>query len=179
MRNPSSVIALALLYSLSGCSQAQKAEAQFPTPSPPSGAISRKEPDASDADTSTSRCPASDFASFLRAFASDERVRDRFTASVVLVTDWRNVDEPSEGTEVTPVAKADYRDFTLRFQNGAFHNVAADGSVDPQPQDVKIVQDGSGYDVSYLYGMSEGNSWRFAAKDGCWVLSADPEPSSL
>src|SRR5687767_2559280 len=90
-------------------------------------------------------CPAQTFEEFLQEFAADEKIRDGFTAAQVQVTDWRNADEPSEGTKVQQVQKADYRDFTLRFKNGAFHNIAADGTVDQEPQDVQVIKEGDGY----------------------------------
>lgn len=142
--------------------------------------------ESSDAATSGSRaspvvesppCPAQTFEEFLQAFAADDQVRDRFTAAEVLVTDWRDPNETQEGTEVTAVAKADYRNFTIRYQNGAFHDVAPDGTVDPEPTDVEIVRSGDSYLVSYVYGLSEGNSWRFDPKDACWHLAEDPEAS--
>lgn len=179
MRKSCPAIAVALLFALSGCSEMRKNETRFEMPAPGLAAASEPHSSTSGANAFASKCPGKDFTSFLQAFASDERIRDRFTAPVVLVTDWRNVDEPSDGTKTVPVARADYRDFTLRFENGAFHDIAADGSIDPRPQEVKVVPQGNGYDVSYIYGMSEGNSWRFVAKEGCWILSADPEPSSI
>jgi hypothetical protein len=131
------------------------------------------------ADVSTATCPAERFESFLHVFAADERIRERYTAPLVVVTDWRNVDEPTGGTVEMQVARNEYRGFTLRSRNGRFHNVAADGTVDPDPVAVAVDQDGPDYEVRYTYGMSEGNSWRFAPHQGCWRLVADPEPSSL
>ena len=48
-------------------------------------------------------CPGKDFTSFLRSFAADAKVRDQFTAPIVHVTDWKNVDEPNEGESTIDV----------------------------------------------------------------------------
>jgi hypothetical protein len=131
------------------------------------------------ADVSTATCPAQRFEPFLHLFAAGERIRERYTAPFVVVTDWRTVDEPTEGTVEIKVPRNEYRGFTLTSRNGRFHNVAADGTVDPDPVAVAVNQEGPDYEVRYTYGMSEGNSWRFAPHEGCWRLVSDPEPSSL
>lgn len=120
-------------------------------------------------------CPSSDFREFLLAYAGDIQLRDRYTRPIVVVTDWRNLDELEEGT--FEVAKSDYKDFTLAARGDGFHHVDSVGDVDPVPVKVEISAEGNAYFVRYRYGMSEGNSWRFAEADGCWMLAEDPEPS--
>lgn len=165
---------LVLLSVLSSCQAQTVSETTLHVTNPAKGAV-QLEP--SKAMHAALVCPGKNFASFLQAFAADDQVRDRFTAPEVLVTDWRNPNETQEGTQVTRVKKTEYRDFTLRFKQGAFHNIDADGSMDPSPESIKVIQEGKNYKVSYAYGMSEGNSWRFVAKDDCWILAEDPEPS--
>ena len=123
-------------------------------------------------------CPAADFEAFLQAFAADSAIRSRYTADTVAVTEWKNVDETELGTQAVAVPRSSYDGFSLAFRNGAFHHVAADGSIDPAIEIPAITPTGSGVDVAYVYGMSEGNSWHFAAQGGCWVLTSDPEPPS-
>lgn len=122
-------------------------------------------------------CPAKDFDGFLRAFASDENVRITHTVPVVSVADYRDPDAV-DGSEIikTSVPRDRYRGFTLAFRDGAFHHMDSVGEMDPAPLTPKIDARKDGYFVSYAYGMSEGNSWRFEGKDGCWVLAEDPEP---
>jgi hypothetical protein len=122
-------------------------------------------------------CPGKDFATFLQTFAADDQVRDQFTAPEVLVTDWRDVNETQEGTQVTAVAKSAYSGFTLRYRDGVFHDISPDGAIDPNPVKVEVSEQGAEYSVSYQYNLGEGNSWRFKPKDGCWYLAEDPEPS--
>jgi len=126
----------------------------------------------------TSVCPSRDFKTFLVKFASDAKVREAFTAPVISVVDYENPDSPERGTTTLQVPKDQYVDFTLAYQRGAFHNVDASGQIDPAPVEVAIEKRGDDYYVSYLYGMSEGNSWLFKPIGQCWILSEDPEPPS-
>jgi len=121
-------------------------------------------------------CPGEDFRTFLRAFASDRKVRFKFTAPFVQVADWRDVNDFDKGVSTRKVAKTEYRDFTLQYWSGSFHHASSDGSVDSTPLDVRVHGAKTGYLVSYIYGMSEGNSWLFERADNCWLLTADPEP---
>lgn len=130
-------------------------------------------------DPSLSTCPAKDFEGFLKRFAADAKTRERFTADTVVVTDWKDVDEPTSGMQVIPVPRSRYKDFSPIYRAGGFHHVARDGDVQSAVESPRIVASGDGYDVSYIYGMSEGNSWHFSRGDVCWLLIADPEPSLL
>ena len=125
----------------------------------------------------TPACPARDFEGFLRAFASDDDARRQFTMPRVLVTDWKNVDETQQGKVVESVARDSYAGFNLRHMNDGFHDVGPDGDVSPNPSKLEIEKRGEDYFVAYSYNLSEGNSWLFEAKDGCWFLAEDPEPS--
>jgi hypothetical protein len=140
------------------------------------GETSTIAPLASPAD-SKSACPAREFEGFLRAFASDDGVRRQFTMPSVLVTDWKNVEETQQGTVVESVDRDSYVGFNLRHMDDGFHDVGPDGDVSPNPSNLKIEKRGEGYLVAYSYNLSEGNSWLFKAKDGCWFLTEDPEPS--
>ena len=149
---------------------------------PPASAAATGGPDQGDSTalpaSARSGCPASDFKAFLQAFAADPAIRSHYTADTVAVTEWKNVDETELGTQVVAVPRTSYDGFSLAFRNGAFHHVAADGSVDPAVENPAITKTGSGFDVGYVYGMSEGNSWHFSAQGGCWTLTSDPDPPS-
>jgi hypothetical protein len=123
-------------------------------------------------------CPGQDFATFLKMFASDELVRDRFTLPTVSVVDYADPaggGGDSDRTEVFKVPRSEYRQFTLRYGNGSFHHSDADGKIEPDAIDVRTEKKGSDYLVGYSYGMSEGNSWLFKYRDHCWYLAEDPE----
>ena len=122
-------------------------------------------------------CPGADFASFLKSFSADKELRRKFTAPTVAVTDWKDIDDTNQGVETVSVSSSDYRDFSLRYLDGAFHHASADGSIDGAPLEVQIKpQAGGAFLVGYSYGMSEGNSWLFSPVGNCWRLTADPEP---
>lgn len=147
----------------SGCDRATPTGA--PTRQPPRGGVS------------VPSCPAEDFAGFLRAFASDERVRTARTAAAVSVTDWvdAGVLDPVERT--TSVPKEEYQGFSLEFADGAYYHLDTDGNRYGDPVQVSISPRGPDVEVRYLFGMSEGNSWIFARRLDCWELVSDPEPT--
>lgn len=122
-------------------------------------------------------CPGRSFPEFLKRFAGDEKTRLAFTAEQVAVVDYKDPDsiEQSE-TVITNVPKSDYNDFTLKYADGAYHNIDAANAVDPSPVNIQIEKRGTDYLVRYSYGMSEGNSWLFKPSGACWVLVEDPEP---
>lgn len=125
-------------------------------------------------------CPGRNFPEFLQRFASEDAIQDAYTSEHVVVADYENPDDLEESAVVNKqVPKSQYKDFSLRYEDGAFHNVDAAGEVDPAPLDVMIEKRGDDYYVKYLYGMSEGNSWLFKPRRDCWVLAEDPEPPSL
>jgi hypothetical protein len=177
MLKTSILISLATLGLLGGCTQAQSIEAAIVTPTSTTKGVAAKGVQAEVAPTAKPMCSGNDFLSFLKAFASDDEARDRYTESSVLVTDWRDPNETEEGTAVIAVEKSDYRGFTLRYRDNGFHDVGPDGVVDPEPSKVDIAKRGEDYEVSYAYNISEGNSWIFKSRDGCWYLAEDPEPS--
>jgi hypothetical protein len=124
----------------------------------------------------TPHCPSTHFDTFLPAFASQPAVRRAFTAplvrSNVLVSD-------AEGDRTETVyVRGDRPDvFDVVYRDGAFHHAGVDG-IDPTPLALDIRQPSpSARDVSYLYGSSEGRSFRFTAHDGCWYLTGNPEPT--
>jgi hypothetical protein len=162
---------------LAGCGQVQPNSVEIAPPASKTEVVAGKGMQADIAGLGKPTCPGNDFLSFLQAFAADDEVRVRFTMPSVLVTDWRDPNETQDGTTVTPVEKAAYRGFTLRYLDSGFHDVGPDGVVDPEPSKIDITKHGEDYEVRYVYNMSEGNSWIFRSKGGCWYLAEDPEPS--
>lgn len=126
-------------------------------------------------DAST-RCPGADFATFLPAFASQVAIRQAFTAplvrSNVLISDG-----DGDRTE-TVYVRGDRPDvFDVVYRGGAFHHVGVDG-VDAAPLALEIRQPAADVrEVSYVYGSSEGRGFRFTARDGCWYLTGNPQPT--
>lgn len=157
------LVAAAALASASACDSATS-----------TAATTREPPPAAE---SAPSCPAADFAGFLRAFASDDRVRQAHTAPVVIVTDWvdAGVLEPVE--ETTSVPKEKYQGFSLEFANGAYYHLDIDGKRYGDPVQVSVSPRGTNVEVRYISGMSEGNSWLFARNKDCWQLVSDPEPT--
>lgn len=124
-------------------------------------------------------CPAQTFTEFLKHYAGDERIRDTFTMPTVSVVDFRNPDEPTEGTKILNVPKRQYEGFYLTHREDGFHVVDSAGGVDPTPVDISVEQSGAdGFLVSYQYGMSEGGSYLFRKQGNCWALFGEPNPSS-
>lgn len=120
-------------------------------------------------------CPAQDFAQFLQRFAADTALQPRFTAPLVKVMELRS-DGDGDQEQPVYVRGQDYRDFALRYQGGAFHFVGRDGRVDATPLPVRITQpDARTRLVRYDMNLSEGNSFLFQQRNGCWYLSEDPE----
>jgi hypothetical protein len=123
-------------------------------------------------------CPSRDFEAFLKAFAADDRIKRAFTAPVVKVAELGGGEDGDETVHVYQPASG-YVDFNVTYADGAFHFVDAKGSKDASPLDVKFESQGDRIrNVRYLYGMSEGNGYRFEQKDGCWYLTEDPDPPS-
>lgn len=123
-------------------------------------------------------CPSTDFDAFLKAFASDETIERAFTAPLVKVVD---LGAGVDGTDPVPRydAGSDYAGFDVAWRDGGYHFVGPDGAVDPGTLALKVEARGEAVrEVRYGYGMSEGNSYRFERKNGCWVLTEDPEPPS-
>lgn len=128
---------------------------------------------------SAASCPAGDFAGFLRAFAASDAARTAHTAPFVSVTDWVDVDETGRGTSTERVPRGRYSDFRLRHRDGVYVHDQHDDMSDPIPVQPRVTALPGGYRVEYVFNMSEGNSWTFAATNGCWQLVADPDPSLL
>lgn len=124
-------------------------------------------------------CPEQTFEEFLKHYAADEHMRDAFSMPNVSVVDFKNPDEPVEGTKVINVPRAEYEGFYLRHRDDGFHVVDSAGNVDPNPVDVSVEKSGAdNYLVSYQYGMSEGGSYLFTKQEDCWVLFGEPNPPS-
>jgi hypothetical protein len=123
-------------------------------------------------------CPSRSFDAFLKAYASDPGVRDVFTSPSVKVMELVSEGDSMQ-TRLVDVRKSDYRGFNLAYERGEFHVIDGAGEVDPAASKVDVKPEAGGnYFVSYRYGMSEGNSYRFRGLNGCWYLAEDPEPPS-
>lgn len=122
-------------------------------------------------------CPSTDFDAFLKAFASDEKIERAFTAPLVKVVE---LGGGEAGMDEVPLydAGADYDGFNVVYRDGAFHYALPGGKVDASPLDLKVEAKGDAREVRYDYGMSEGNSYRFEQRNGCWTLTEDPEAPS-
>lgn len=123
-------------------------------------------------------CPSQDFDAFLKAFASDAKTERAFTAPLVKVAE---LGGGEDGTDTVLVYEdgARYEDFNVAYAGDAFHYVDADGVQDKSPLKLEVKAQGRDVRaVSYQYGMSEGNSYTFERRNGCWVLTQDPEPPS-
>ncbi len=121
-------------------------------------------------------CPSRDFDAFLEAFSSDARIERAFTAPLVKVAE---LADGGDGTVFVYATAAAYDGFNVAFIDEAFHFVDSKGVEDASALDLKVEpQGGSVRNVRYLYGMSEGNSYRFEERRDCWYLVEDPEPPS-
>jgi hypothetical protein len=117
----------------------------------------------------TSGCPAKDFDAFLRAFASDPKLRARYTAPLVKTA--RIVDRGDAGDARVDVwvEASNYRDFILRYAGGEFRLDNA------SPVKLRVERAPRGaYDVA-IAGDVEGYSYRFAKHGDCWRLAEDPD----
>ncbi|WP_347254280.1 hypothetical protein [Leminorella grimontii] len=123
-------------------------------------------------------CPTTGFSDFLIQYANNDAAKKSFTDPLVKVIE---PDAKSEefGTVDVYMAGTAYAGFNLRHQKDGFHVVDYQGSVDPMPTDVDIdTSENNVRIVSYRYGMSEGNAYRFELRDGCWHMTESPyEPS--
>lgn len=122
-------------------------------------------------------CPSQDFDAFLRKFASDSQIQSAYTAPLVKVAEIEDRGDQGYFPRMVYEKGATYRGFNVANADNAFHFIDGRGQRDPNPLTLKIDAPTSDRrDVSYLYGMSEGNSYRFEKKDECWVLTEDPRP---
>ena len=130
------------------------------------------------AEAAAPTCPSTDFDAFLKAFASDEKIERAFTAPLVKVAELGGGEDGTD-TVLLYAAGGDYAGFNVAHRDGAFHYAMPDGKTDPAPLELQVEPQGDAARiVRYGYGMSEGNSYRFEQRDGCWRLTEDPEPPS-
>ena len=123
-------------------------------------------------------CPSGDFEAFLQDFAADERIERAFTSPLVKVAELGG-GEDGDDTVLVYESGAKYDGFNVTYADKAFHFVDSEGVKDASALTLKIDAQGENVrTVRYQYGMSEGNSYRFERKDGCWYLTQDPEPPS-
>lgn len=128
--------------------------------------------------TMVAQCPSQNFEDFLNAFAGDDGVQRDFTLPLVKVMQYRDAGEDHE-TYPSYVSAADYSGFRIDRGADGFHIVDSTGKADPMPTPLEIKPEAEGsYYVSYRYGMSEGNSYRFQHRRGCWYLAEDPDAPS-
>lgn len=122
-------------------------------------------------------CPSRDFDQFLTRFAADPALARQFTAPLVKVIELRS-DEDGDVPQPVYVLGSAYRGFNVRYRDGAYHFVY-EGQPDKQPLKLNVSKQGANARlVAYRLNMSEGNSYRFEDKGGCWNLTEDPEPPS-
>jgi len=121
-------------------------------------------------------CPSRDFDAFLEAFSADQRIERAFTAPLVKVAE---LADGGDGAVFVYATAAVYDGFNVAFIDGTFHFVDSKGVEDASTLDLKVEPQGASVrNVHYLYGMSEGNSYRFEQRSDCWYLVEDPEPPS-
>ena len=123
-------------------------------------------------------CPSQKFEDFLKIFASDKAVQTAFTLPLVKVEEL--FDENEKGLSMRSVYfnNADYKDFNLAYGKDGYH-VVFNNEVGAKsiPVDIKPETPDTFF-VKFLYGVSEGNSYRFKNQGGCWQLAEDPEAPS-
>jgi hypothetical protein len=130
-------------------------------------------------DAKTVACPSQKFEDFLKKFASDKAVEAAFTLPLVKVEELALSKNGDLDTKEIYTNKADYKDFDLIYKSDGFHVLDSDDKADPKatPLEIKL-ENADTYFVKYLYGMSEGNSYRFQSRAGCWYLAEDPDAPS-
>ena len=137
--------------------------------------VSALEPVAKSIEGAAPACPSRDFDAFLKAFASDPRIERAFTAPAVKVAELYS-GEAGDQTRMVYVAGGTYDDFNVDYAGNAYRFVDSEGKVDTSPLKLDIAKEGDkARAVSYRYGMSEGNSYRFEDRGDCWYLAQDPE----
>lgn len=126
---------------------------------------------------SAGSCPAQNFEGFLKAYASDEQVRRRFTAPVVKVA--RISDEGDAGYRkvIESVPATEYTEFLLAFRDGKYTFAGlsqAEEAGSPGLSPIITAEPNDTYFVT-LPDDVEGISYRFERHDGCWRLTEDPD----
>ena len=140
--------------------------------------VSVLQPAAKPADNVAPACPSRDFDTFLKAFASDDRIERAFTAPLVKVAELYS-DDAGDHVRMVYMTGAAYDDFNVNHADNAFHFVDSEGKVDTSPLALEVSKASESVrTVRYRYGMSEGNSYRFENMGDCWYLSEDPEAPS-
>ncbi len=138
--------------------------------------VSALEPVAKSLEGAAPACPSKDFESFLKAFASDDRVERAFTAPVVTVAEIEDRSDAGYFSRKVYIAGTAYRGFNVVYSRNAFHFSDDAGKQAADALMLEIASPSSDVrDVRYRYGSSEGNSYRFQNRDGCWYLTEDPE----
>lgn len=122
-------------------------------------------------------CPSQDFEGFLKAYASDEQVRRRFTSPTVMVA--RISDEGAAGYRkvIESVPAAEYAGFLLAYRNGkyTFAGISPDEeAASPGLSLIVTAEPGETYFVT-IPDDTEGISYRFERHEECWRLIEDPD----
>jgi hypothetical protein len=121
-------------------------------------------------------CPARDFEGFLQAYASDPRVRERFTAPVLQVA---RISESEAGdtTVLESVPADEYEGFLLSYRNGKFGFVGGERDADANAPGLALIlkpEPAGAYFVTFPDNV-EAISYRFERHGDCWRLTEDPE----
>jgi hypothetical protein len=128
------------------------------------------------ADENATACPSEKFEEFLKTFSTDKSVQKAFTTPLLKVEELYGADLE---TRLTYVKQSDYEDYDLAYAKDGYHVIDGSEKMDPKPVDVQVIQEAPDtYYVKYLYGSSEGNSYRFKKPSGCWHLAEDPDAPS-
>lgn len=173
------LIGLALALLVAGCQSPQPepvADVAQPAAMPAEPVADAPAPVAASSSDAVS-CPSQDFNEFLKAYASDESVRKRFTAPVVKVA--RISDEGVDGyqTVIESVKGADYSGFLLSYRNGKFGFAGGEDQLATDAPGLQLIikQEANGaYFVTFPDNV-EAISYRFERHDDCWLLTEDPE----
>lgn len=121
-------------------------------------------------------CPAQDFEGFLKAYASDPLIRERFTAPVLKVADISEDGEGGYALVTRLVAAEDYDGFLLSYRNAKFGFIGDEEAEadDPRLPLIITLEPNGAYFVTFPDNV-EAISYRFERHGDCWRLTEDPE----
>jgi hypothetical protein len=132
---------------------------------------------AAEASSAGADCPSQDFNEFLKAYASDNSIRKRFTAPMVKVARVEESEDGSDQVVMTSVPAEQYDGFLFSYQNGKYgfsKGEAGKISGDPGLQLIVKAEPDGNYFVTIPDNV-EAISYRFERHGNCWRLSEDPE----
>lgn len=173
------LIGLALALLVAGCQSPQPepvADVAQPAAMPAEPVADAPAPVAAP-DADAVACPSQDFNEFLKAYASDESVRKRFTAPVVKVARIEEDENGSDQVVMHSVPAEQYDGFLFSYRDGKYGFSSADGEVGPSDPGLQLIvkaEPNGSYFVTIPDNV-EAISYRFERHDNCWLLSEDPE----